>query len=140
MRTTVVKTVQRLHRLNNSVNGNPRYRVFFTDGTDAVTSSDAGFAYGIDNPEMRGPVSVEYTRSGRIAHMAPAPAGGTSYPVEFLPATGPDEYPCVRVAGVLVFAYVDDEGTVNVTVDTETAEPGHGLIVRLNAGELFASE
>lgn len=71
--TTTVKRIEKLDRLNNSANGNPRYRVHFTDGTDAITSSDRSFCYAIANPEMRGDVEVTYTRAGRIEHIAPAP-------------------------------------------------------------------
>jgi hypothetical protein len=60
-----------LKRLNNSVNGNPRYRVYFTDGSIAVTSSDAAFCYGIENKEMRGELEVTFTRAGLIADMSP---------------------------------------------------------------------
>lgn len=66
------KQVSSLERLNNSVNGNPRYRVTFTDGTSAVTQSDASFCYGITNPDMRGELEVTYTRAGKIADMRPA--------------------------------------------------------------------
>lgn len=66
------RTVSSLTRLNNSVNGNPRFRVHFTDGSSAITTSDAMFCYGIQNPEMRDTeLEVEFTRAGRIAHMAP---------------------------------------------------------------------
>lgn len=67
------RQIARLDRLTNSVNGNPRYRVHFTDGSSALTQSDAGFCYAINNPEFRdAPVLVEFTRAGRIAHIAPA--------------------------------------------------------------------
>lgn len=65
------RRVSSLTRLNNSINGNPRYRVLFTDGSSAVTKSDAAFCYGIDNPEMRGEVIVKYSRGGRITDMSP---------------------------------------------------------------------
>jgi hypothetical protein len=67
-----VKKVDHLERLNSSVNGNPRFHVYFTDGTDSITSSDAAFCYGIENPDMRGAVVVSFTRAGRIADMRPA--------------------------------------------------------------------
>jgi hypothetical protein len=66
--------ILRLERLTNSVNGNPRYDVIFTDGQIVRTSSDAGFCYAISNPEFRdGHVRVWFTRAGRIEHMEPAP-------------------------------------------------------------------
>jgi uncharacterized protein (DUF1684 family) len=70
-KTPAVRTVESLTRLTNSANDNPRYRVHFTDGSSAITSSDAGFCYGINNPDMRGEVDVYFTRAGRIEHMAP---------------------------------------------------------------------
>jgi hypothetical protein len=72
MSKTETKRVAALHRLTNSRNGNPRYHVYFTDGTDAITSTDHGFVYAINNPEMRGDVEVTYTKAGRIEHMSPA--------------------------------------------------------------------
>lgn len=61
------KTIERLERLRLSVNGNPRFRVTFTDGSVADTMSDAGFAYGLENREYRNtPVVVTYTRNGKI--------------------------------------------------------------------------
>lgn len=45
--TNSTRTVSRLKRLQNSVNGNPRYRVTFTDGSSALTKTDAGFAYAM---------------------------------------------------------------------------------------------
>jgi hypothetical protein len=64
--------ITRLERLNNSANGNPRYRVHFDDATSAVTSSDHGFCYALNNAEMRGDVDVTYTRAGRISDVRPA--------------------------------------------------------------------
>jgi hypothetical protein len=66
------RTIDYLTRLNSSVNGNPRFRVHFTDGSSAITMSDAAFCYGIENREMlAGPVMVEFTRAGRISDMRP---------------------------------------------------------------------
>jgi hypothetical protein len=62
-----IKTIQRLERLNNSVNGNPAWRVHFTDGESTRTSSDAQVSYALDNPEYRGvPVKFTLTKAGRI--------------------------------------------------------------------------
>jgi hypothetical protein len=64
--------IESLERLNNSVNGNPRYRVHFTDGTVADTQSDASLNYGITNPEYRDvPLRVTFTRAGKISHATP---------------------------------------------------------------------
>lgn len=53
-----VRTIAHLHRLMNTASGNPRWRVVFTDGTVATTKTDAAVAYGIENPENRGPCRV----------------------------------------------------------------------------------
>lgn len=59
------KTIDHLERMNNSYNGNPRFRVYFTDGTSYRTSPDAMFCYGIENPEYRAPALVEIELDGR---------------------------------------------------------------------------
>lgn len=43
----MIKTIARLERRQNSVNGNPTYRIHFTDGTNITTKKDSGFVYGI---------------------------------------------------------------------------------------------
>jgi len=72
-RTDYARTVQidELHRLIDSVNGKPRYHVRFTDGTWAVTQSDASFAYAIGNPEFQGvDLRATFTPAGRIRNIA----------------------------------------------------------------------
>lgn len=49
----------------------------------------------------------------------------------FLPARTEYERPAVRLGDVLVFTYLDQDGTVRVTVDTEDAE-GRPVDVRIN--------
>lgn len=67
-----IREIESLERLTNSAYGNPRYRVHFTDGSSAVTQSDASFCYGLTNRENFGvPVRVTWTRAGRIAHIEP---------------------------------------------------------------------
>lgn len=62
----VVKT----NRLNNSVNGNPRYSVVFDDGSVIETQSDAAVNYGITNPEYRDePHDAELSRAGRLVYL-----------------------------------------------------------------------
>ncbi|WP_280428295.1 hypothetical protein [Nocardia brasiliensis] len=41
----------------------------------------------------------------------------------FHPESGDDTHPCLEVAGVLVFAYVDQDGIVRVSVHLDSAEP-----------------
>lgn len=58
-------------RLDNSRNGNPRFEIFWGDGTRAVTSSDQSFCYAVGNPGMRqgDTVYVAFTKAGRIEDM-----------------------------------------------------------------------
>ena len=73
---SAIRVIESYTRLNNSVNGNPRYRITFADGLTAQTASDHSFAYGVGNPDMRegSTVRVEFTRAGRISHMNPVSA------------------------------------------------------------------
>ena len=70
----MTKTIERYERLRSSVNGNPRFRFTFTDGTVLDGMSDAGWAYAVGNPEMRegSTVALELTRTGRIRIMREA--------------------------------------------------------------------
>lgn len=69
-----VVTVTRLERLNNSVNGNPRYMVFTVEYPfdPYITSSDHGFVYSINNGWTREnsitgrKAWITLTRNGRI--------------------------------------------------------------------------
>ena len=65
------KTILNYERMNSSVNGNPRFRIVFTDGTIAPMMSDSGTSYAIGNDDMRqgSIVDVEFTRSGNIRWM-----------------------------------------------------------------------
>lgn len=69
-------TIDSIKRLKNSVNGNPRFDITFTNGVVSRTSSDTSFAYAVGNPDMRegSTVRVEYTRAGKISHMEPVKA------------------------------------------------------------------
>lgn len=65
--TTVVKTIHQRVRLNNSVNGNPRYRLDFSDGTSATTQSDSYCNYDVENLAERGAtLELTLTRAGRV--------------------------------------------------------------------------
>lgn len=65
--TERVVTIASLERMKLSTNGNPRFRVTFTDGTVAQTQTDSSIAYAIENPEYRDvPVKVSFTPAGRI--------------------------------------------------------------------------
>ena len=70
--STKTLTIEKIVRLESSVNGNPRYDISWKGGGDAsITSSDCAFAYSIGNPGYRvgDTVEVEFTRAGRIADM-----------------------------------------------------------------------
>jgi len=63
-----IRTISFLTRLKPSVNGNPRFRIHFDDGSSAITSSDAMFCYGLENRENIGqPVEVTFTRAVRVS-------------------------------------------------------------------------
>lgn len=65
--TTAVKTIHQRVRLNNSVNGNPRYRLDFSDGTSATTQSDSYCNYDVENLAKRGAtLELTLTRAGRV--------------------------------------------------------------------------
>jgi hypothetical protein len=68
------KTILRYDRLRSSVNGNPRYRFVFTDGSAYDSMSDAAWCYAVGNPEMRegSTVALELTSAGRIRVMRAA--------------------------------------------------------------------
>ena len=66
------KVIQSLDALTNSKAGNPRYKVFFTDGTSAITKIDASVAWGLGNPENVAPNIVEVTfERGKIVYVTP---------------------------------------------------------------------
>jgi len=69
-------TIHKLERKNNSVNGNPKYEVYYSDENGnfdhATTASDHSFCYGITNDIYRESdpkvlATLEFTRSGRIS-------------------------------------------------------------------------
>lgn len=65
--TTAVKTIASLERLKLSTNGNPRFKVTFTDGSVAQTRTDGQIGYTLENSEYRDvPVKIFFTRAGRI--------------------------------------------------------------------------
>jgi hypothetical protein len=57
--------------------------------------------------------------------------------VQFLPQRNEDERPAVQVGDVLIFTYVDADGTVRVTVDTEDAERLVPVKININSGTIF---
>lgn len=65
------KTILSYERMRSSVNGNPRYRIVFTDGMIAPMMSDSSTSYEVGNPDMRegSDVDVEFTRRGNVRWM-----------------------------------------------------------------------
>jgi hypothetical protein len=65
------KTILSYERMRSSVNGNPRYRIVFTDGTIAPMMSDSSTSYQIGNSDMRegSVVDVAFTLSGNVRWM-----------------------------------------------------------------------
>lgn len=70
--TTYRKSGRTLERLKNSVNGNPRYRVTFNDGTKFLTAPDASIGYTIGNSEFDGHVDITVNGRGYIVDIGAA--------------------------------------------------------------------
>lgn len=61
------KRILTMKKLPNSVNGNPRWQVWFTDGDVRITQSDAEVGYEISNSEYKNcNVRITLSRHGRI--------------------------------------------------------------------------
>lgn len=63
--TTERKTIASYTRMPSSHDGNPRYRITFSDGTDAALAPNVAVAYEIGNPDMREGCAVDVTYNGR---------------------------------------------------------------------------
>jgi hypothetical protein len=75
MNTSELRTVARiasLVRLKNTRDGNPQYRVVFTDNTAALTEPDAAVNYEITNSQWRDVDVQVVTRAGHIVRIEPA--------------------------------------------------------------------
>jgi hypothetical protein len=64
----------KLETLKNTVNGNPRYKLYYIDNqgnfTHAITQSDGGFCYGINNGHPEGKeVMLTFSRAGRVTDL-----------------------------------------------------------------------
>ena len=69
---STTRRIDHLERMTSSRNGNPRFRIYFTDGSIAVTSSDAAFCYGLENRENFGvDVAVTFTKAGLVSDLRP---------------------------------------------------------------------
>lgn len=62
---TQTTEVESLVKLRNSRNGNPRYRVWFTNGIIGTTPTDAGWVYAIHGGMKTVTIKFHYTHSGR---------------------------------------------------------------------------
>jgi len=71
----IIATILKLERKNNTVNGNPKYEVYYTnengDFEHATTKSDASFCYGIangmytaSNPQVM--AQLRFNKTGKI--------------------------------------------------------------------------
>lgn len=59
--------IREVNRVNNSANGNPRWRVAFASGKVLDTEPDAAVNHKISNSEYKGqPLLVETTPNGRL--------------------------------------------------------------------------
>jgi hypothetical protein len=59
------KTLESITRLKNSKEGNPRFRIQFTDGTIGTTPRNAGWVYGIHEGMWHVTVKYHFTPKGR---------------------------------------------------------------------------
>ncbi len=66
--STVETRIEKIERMNNSKDGNPRFRLHTADGAYA-TMPDASVAYGIENPEYQeGRVRLTLNSKGQVEH------------------------------------------------------------------------
>lgn len=74
--------IESAERLNMSVNGNPRFRVYLVpangedEGFSAITQSDAACNHGLENhlktwSHPATVLTVRFSRAGRITHLIP---------------------------------------------------------------------
>ena len=57
-----------MHRLNNSINGNPKYKFVFSGAGVATTPSDAGWVYSFSTDTFIGKnvdITYRYTKKGK---------------------------------------------------------------------------
>jgi hypothetical protein len=118
------KTLSRIESLNNSKNGNPRYRLEFADATSAITSSDISDAYAIGNPGLRERcyVRVKFTRAGRIAQIEPvvknpAPTWVVASPGDPTDRQRATIHRLARGAPYQIDRYEPDSGVIEVSID-----------------------
>lgn len=71
------RTIARVERLPSSINGNPRFCFYFTDGSSGALCPDAAFGYEATNAEYRPgkEVDVKFAPEGGVEYMRPAVGG-----------------------------------------------------------------
>jgi len=71
---TVTARIVSSERLQNSSNGNPRYRIVFDDKVTRTSQSDSAWVYAFGNEGLRNgdKVTITLSRAGRISQMEPA--------------------------------------------------------------------
>lgn len=64
---TYITRILTMKKLPNSVNNNPRWQVWFTNGDVRITQSDADVGFEINQAEFRNrDVKITLSRHGRI--------------------------------------------------------------------------
>ncbi len=69
---TIRKSGRTLQQRLNSVNGNPRFWVTFSDGTRFATAPDANVNFRIENSEYDGDVVITLNSEAQIIDINPA--------------------------------------------------------------------
>lgn len=67
----IAKSGRVTEQLRNSVMGNPRFRVLFSDGTTFETARDSSVGYVIENSEYNGDVQIKLDNHGKIIDIEP---------------------------------------------------------------------
>jgi len=60
------QTIERLERMQNSTEGNPRYRLHFTDGSTAEMQKNAMVGYALGPRYVGVPVHIKATPGGQV--------------------------------------------------------------------------
>ncbi len=64
-------TVNRYDRMENSINGNPRYKFYFDEGIIAKSARDSSFVFTLPNNKYMGQQVEVQMDGGEITHMEP---------------------------------------------------------------------
>ena len=62
MKATEIESIE---KLSNSRNGNPRFKMRFTNGIEGTTKTDAGWAYAIHSGMTIVTIKFHYTSAGK---------------------------------------------------------------------------